>query len=79
MVVGGEGSFFGPIIGTTLFMLLREFSRGLEEYWPLVCGALLMLIIFFMPQGLIGLGDYFTIWYRKLFELFRREVPSQGR
>jgi branched-chain amino acid transport system permease protein len=78
MVVGGEGSFFGPIIGTTLFMLLREFSRGLEEYWPLVCGALLILIIFFMPQGLIGLRDYITIWYRKLLEPFRREVPSQG-
>jgi branched-chain amino acid transport system permease protein len=78
MVVGGEGSFFGPIIGTALFMLVREFSRGLEEYWPLVCGALLILIIFFMPQGLIGLGDYFTIWYRKLFGRSRRKVQSQG-
>jgi branched-chain amino acid transport system permease protein len=74
MVVGGEGSFFGPIIGTALFMLLREFSRGLEEYWPLVCGALLILIIFFMPQGLIGLGDYFTTWYRKLFGRFKSKV-----
>jgi branched-chain amino acid transport system permease protein len=79
MVVGGEGSFFGPIIGTTLFMLLREFSRGLEAYWPLVCGALLILIIFFMPQGLIGLRDYFIIWYRKLLEPFRKEAPLQGR
>jgi ABC-type branched-subunit amino acid transport system permease subunit len=61
-----------------LFMLLREYSRGLEAYWPLVCGAFLILIIFFMPQGLIGLGDYSTIWYRKLFGRSRRKVQSQG-
>jgi branched-chain amino acid transport system permease protein len=66
MVVGGEGSFFGAFIGTTLFMLLREFSRALEAYWPFVCGALLILIIFFMPQGLIGVGDYVTTGYKKL-------------
>jgi branched-chain amino acid transport system permease protein len=78
MVVGGEGSFFGPIIGTTLFMLIPEFSRPLQMYRPLIYGALLILIIFFMPEGLIGLGDYFTIWYRKLFGHSRIKVPSQG-
>ncbi|MGD0915544.1 MAG: branched-chain amino acid ABC transporter permease [Thermodesulfobacteriota bacterium] len=76
MVVGGEGSFFGPIIGTTLFMLIPEFARPLQMYRPLIYGALLILIIFFMPQGLIGLGDYFTIWYRKLLERFRSKVSS---
>ena len=79
MVVGGEGSFFGPIIGTTLFMLIPEFARPLQMYRPLIYGTLLILIIFFMPQGLIGLGDYFTTWYRKSFGRFRRKVPSQGR
>jgi branched-chain amino acid transport system permease protein len=66
MVVGGEGSFFGPVIGTTLFMLIPEFSRGLQMYRPLLYGALLIVIVFFMPQGLIGLGDYLPLWYGKL-------------
>ncbi len=74
MVVGGEGSFFGPIIGTTLFMLIPEFSRRLQQYRPLVYGALLILIVFFMPQGLIGISDYFAIWYRKLFGRFKSKV-----
>jgi branched-chain amino acid transport system permease protein len=74
MVVGGESSFFGSIIGTILFMLIPEFSRKLQQYRPLVYGALLILIVFFMPQGLIGLSDYFTIWYRKVFGRFRSEV-----
>ena len=77
MVVGGEGSFFGPFIGTALFMLAREFSRGLEEYWPLVCGALLIIIIFFMPKGLLAAGEYFSAWYRKLRGRLRGEVPAR--
>jgi branched-chain amino acid transport system permease protein len=67
MVVGGEASFFGPIIGTTLFMLIPEFSRPLQMYRPLVYGAILILIVFFMPKGLIGLGAYSRLWYGKLF------------
>lgn len=67
MVVGGEASFFGPVIGTTLFMLIPEFSRPLQMYRPLVYGAVLILIVFFMPKGLIGLGDYSRLWYGKLF------------
>ena len=54
MVVGGEGSFFGPIIGTTIFMLIPELSQGLQMYRPLVNGVLLIVIMFLMPQGLTG-------------------------
>jgi branched-chain amino acid transport system permease protein len=74
MVVGGEASFFGPIIGTTLFMLIPEFSRPLQMYRPLVYGAVLILIVFFMPKGLIGLGGYSRLWFEKLFG---KRVPLQ--
>ena len=78
MVVGGESSFFGPIIGTALFMLIPEFSRGLQMYRPLVYGALLILVVFFMPQGLIGLRDYLPLWYRKLGGRSGGTAPSRG-
>jgi branched-chain amino acid transport system permease protein len=67
MVVGGEASFFGPIIGTALFMLIPEFSRPLQMYRPMVYGAVLILIVFFMPKGLIGIGTYARLWFGKLF------------
>ena len=79
MVVGGEGSFFGPIIGTTLFMLIPEFSRRLQMYRPIIYGALLIIIIFFMPEGLIRIGDYITTWHRKILGRFQRTAPSHGR
>jgi branched-chain amino acid transport system permease protein len=76
MVVGGEGSFFGPIIGTTLFMLIFEFSRPLQSYRPLVYGGVLILIVFFMPKGLIAIGEYLTTWYRKVVGRFRKKISS---
>jgi branched-chain amino acid transport system permease protein len=76
MVVGGAGSFYGPIIGTTLFMVLREVGRELDEYWPLIAGVVLILIVFFMPKGLVALGEYVPAWYRKSRGLFRRKAPS---
>jgi branched-chain amino acid transport system permease protein len=78
MVVGGTESFYGPIIGVTLFMLLREFARPIQEYWPLLCGAVLILIVFFMPKGFATLGEYVPAWYRKSLGLFRRKAPSSN-
>jgi branched-chain amino acid transport system permease protein len=78
MVVGGAESFYGPLIGTTLFMLIREIARPLAEYWPLVAGLVLIIIVFFMPKGLVALPEYTTTWYRRLRGLFRRRAPSSG-
>lgn len=71
MVVGGQAYFAGPIIGTVVLMIIPELARPLQQYRPLLSGAILILIVFFMPRGLISLGDYFTIWYRKLLGRLR--------
>jgi branched-chain amino acid transport system permease protein len=76
MVVGGVDSFYGPIIGTTLLMLMSELTRGIQEYRPLVYGGVLILIVFFMPKGLAAVGEYFPAWYRKLRGRLSRKAPS---
>ena len=78
MVVGGESNFFGTLMGVALFMLIPEFARGLQAYRPLVYGALLIVVVFFMPRGLISLGDYFALWHRKLSGRSRSTAPSRG-
>jgi len=55
MIVGGVRRFSGPILGAFLLTLLPEFFAGLERYQPFVFVAILMLIIFFLPDGLIDL------------------------
>lgn len=57
LVVGGELNFFGPIIGAFLLTLLPEFARPLREYQPIIFGLLVIFIMFFMRQGIMGLPD----------------------
>ena len=55
MVVGGKDSFIGPILGTGIIMLISEFARSLDEYRPLLIGAITILVGLFMPEGIVGL------------------------
>lgn len=54
-LVGGAGTLLGPIIGTTLLLLLREFLSDVWAYgYPLLLGLILLLIVRFAPNGLMG-------------------------
>src|SRR4029079_8144360 len=47
VVFGGMGSLFGPVIGTIVFLLLEELLSQFTEYWALIMGPLLLLIVLF--------------------------------
>lgn len=55
LVVGGVGSFWGPVIGASLMTALPEVLRGAVMYEPLISAATLILILFFLPGGLVSL------------------------
>lgn len=56
VVVGGIGSVFGPIIGTVFLMILSHFFlRQFGFYELLIYGVIIVLIIRFLPEGLISL------------------------
>lgn len=55
MIAGGENAFAGPIIGAALLTILPEVARPLKAWMPLVFAGILMLVIFLMPEGLVGL------------------------
>ncbi len=54
-VVGGTFSFVGPILGALLITSLPELLRFLQEYRQVFSGAVLLLVILFLPGGLFGL------------------------
>lgn len=54
-VVGGVGSFSGPIWGTAIMQILQELITRYTERVELVQGMVLVLTILFAPQGLTGL------------------------
>jgi len=54
-VIGGIGTLVGPIVGAAFFLLLREgLSRFFTEYYLIPVGIIFILIVIFMPQGLLG-------------------------
>ncbi len=55
MMVGGMGSFAGPIVGAAVLVAVPEAFRGLKMFTPYVFAAVVILVIFLVPQGLVGL------------------------
>jgi len=72
MVVGGQASFAGPIVGAVVLTLVPEFARPLKEYQPIIFGALVVFIMFFMRQGLLGMPYYLPLWWRKALGYLRK-------
>jgi branched-chain amino acid transport system permease protein len=60
MVVGGMRKFSGPIVGAIILTLVPEFAREVKEYEPLVFGAILLLVIFSLREGLVSLPGLFN-------------------
>jgi branched-chain amino acid transport system permease protein len=54
-LVGGLGSFFGPVCGAAIMQVLDEVTTRYTERVELVAGLILILIIMFAPTGFLGL------------------------
>jgi len=53
-LLGGWFTFLGPMLGTAIIIALRTFVSTYTTYWALVLGILMMLVIFFLPNGVLG-------------------------
>ena len=51
-ILGGIGSLVGPVLGATIITLLPELLRGFRDYRLMLNGAILVLIVLFLPRGL---------------------------
>jgi branched-chain amino acid transport system permease protein len=54
-LLGGWFIFLGPMLGAAIVVVLRTFVGIYTEYWTLVLGVVLMLLIFFLPEGVLGI------------------------
>ncbi|MBA4418714.1 MAG: branched-chain amino acid ABC transporter permease [Syntrophus sp. (in: bacteria)] len=53
-LLGGWFTFMGPMLGAALIVLLRTFISTFTVYWALFLGLILMFVIFFLPDGVLG-------------------------
>ena len=59
-IVGGMGTVWGPVLGAVVLHLLADLTRNLFGELPginmVIYGAVLVLIVVFLPRGIAGLG-----------------------
>jgi branched-chain amino acid transport system permease protein len=53
-LLGGWFTFAGPILGAAMMVALRTFVGTYTQYWTLILGIILILLIFFLPEGVMG-------------------------
>jgi branched-chain amino acid transport system permease protein len=53
-LLGGWFTFVGPMVGAAMIVSLRTFVGIFTEYWTLILGIILILLIFFLPEGVMG-------------------------
>ena len=55
VLMGGMGTLFGPLFGTTTYLLLEEILSGFTEHWQVIMGPFLVLLVLFAKRGLWSL------------------------
>ena len=69
-VIGGIGTTEGPIVGTVVFFLLREFLADYGSWYLILLGLIAVVVVIRYPQGLWGLiADR---WDARFFPVQRR-------
>jgi branched-chain amino acid transport system permease protein len=73
VVIGGIGAIEGPIIGTIIFFIIREYLSNFGEWSFILLGLIAIAMMLFAPQGVWGF-----LHHRFGFELFpvRRRLPA---
>jgi branched-chain amino acid transport system permease protein len=55
VILGGVATVFGPVLGSSAFILLEEILSSITLYWHLPFGVMLIVIVLFVRGGLMGL------------------------
>jgi branched-chain amino acid transport system permease protein len=68
VIAGGGGTLIGPMVGATIVILLKYLVSAYVERWMMLLGLVFVLIVIFMPDGLV---PGVTQWWAR-----RKGVPA---
>jgi len=55
LILGGAGRLYGGIVGAIIYMVARDQFSGINpQYWYFWIGALLVAVVIFLPNGILG-------------------------
>src|SRR4051795_1632524 len=67
LILGGAGRLYGGLVGAIIFMVARDqFSGNTPQFWYFWIGTLLIAVVMFLPNGILGgLAKLVTAWRGK--------------
>ena len=55
LILGGTGKLYGGLVGSVIYMVARDQFSGINpQYWLFWIGLLLVLVVMFLPNGILG-------------------------
>ncbi|MDR3563611.1 MAG: branched-chain amino acid ABC transporter permease [Negativicutes bacterium] len=79
VVVGGMGTLRGAFVGAIILGLIPELFRFISDYRMLLYGGLLVLMMRFQSEGLLGEGSYLWTWLTVFFVRSKQAVRPDSR
>ena len=74
VILGGVGTMAGPILGGIIYVILSEFLAHFPGWSNIILGAIAILVIIFLPDGIIG-----TLQKKLNFEIFSQKRLSEPK
>jgi urea transport system permease protein len=64
VALGGRGTLVGAVLGAVLTNYAKtSFSEAYPDFWPILLGALFIIVVLFMPRGILGSAE---MWFSRL-------------
>ncbi len=75
-VIGGIGSFFGPMLGAAFMVFVRDWLSAVTAQWEFYIGVFFIAMVLFFRGGLISIGPLAWQWARAMIRRTERVVGS---
>jgi urea transport system permease protein len=64
--VGGRGTLVGPIVGAISVNALKSWAtRAYPDLWLIILGGMFILVVLFLPKGIVGVPGMIRDWIKK--------------
>jgi branched-chain amino acid transport system permease protein len=54
--IGGVGHFWGPLLGSGIYVYLSEYLSHYTDRWELIFGVVVVILVLIAPQGILGIA-----------------------
>jgi branched-chain amino acid transport system permease protein len=55
--IGGVGHFWGPLLGSGIYVYLSEYLSHYTDRWELIFGIVVVILVLVAPQGILGIAN----------------------